>query len=172
MSLILAEIKDAKDWQMIYSIKNDFVFIHCPRTSGTAITSALKVLIPDAVEDLTLKHITWIQLPEALKRLRAFTVMRPYDEIRRSYHRLTSEWMQLVDPETTLATIWWIEHAKRVSMMTLEEYLESDEPPLPVDGYKYGMTEVFQYHENPYGAIAEFCRVDESKFIKLMDVFR
>lgn len=156
---------------MIYSISHDFVFLHCPRTSGTAITKALSILVEDAVIDDVTKHAIYAELPVALQRLNAFTVLRPLDEVRRSYYRHVVHWYAQ-DADTVLSTRWFLRHAERIVSMTLEEYLASDEPPLTVEGYAHGCQAVFQYHESPYQQIANFCRVHQGKFQALMEMLK
>jgi hypothetical protein len=156
---------------MIYSIKNDFIFLHCPRTSGTAISKSLLALVPDAQYDDIGKHVVYSDLPNALKTLRAFTVLRSFRDVRESYFRHVRAWYEK-DAISVLATRWFVEHAQRLSAMSLEEYLASDEPPVSVDGYAEGCREVFQYEAKPYNQIASFCGVDPGQFGLLMEAFR
>jgi len=156
---------------MIFSIDNDFVFLHCPRTSGTAISKSLAVLVPDARYDLLRKHCIYEELPKAIKSLRAFTVLRPFADVRRSYFNYVTKWYA-ERSNSELATRWLLEHANRLSRMSVEEYMKSDEPPTSVDGYQFGCDAVFQYDEKPYDAIAAFCKVDPVKFRSLLEVFR
>jgi len=156
---------------MIYSIKNDFVFLHCPRPSGTALSKSLQVLVPDAVFDNILKHIVWDELPEALKTLRAFTISRPLEDVRQSYFKHITQWYA-TSSDLTLSTRWLLEHAKRLSVMTPEQYLNSSEPPTTVNGYLLGCQQVFKFDDYSYRDIAEFCRVEPKKLIALMEVFR
>jgi hypothetical protein len=156
---------------MIYSIENDFVFLHCPRTSGTAISKALSVLIPDAQFDLLRKHCVYEELPKPLKALRAFTVLRPLRDVRQSYFRHVQKWYR-ENANGAMSTRWLLEHAQRLGQMSLEQYLASDEPPCSVDGYSHGCDAVFEFGQKPYADIAQFCRVDPKQFCALMDVFR
>jgi hypothetical protein len=156
---------------MIYSIENDFVFLHCPRTSGTALSRSLSVLVGDAVYSDVKKHIVWDELPRSLKKLRSFTISRPLEEVRTSYYRYITKWYR-DSLNGAMATRWLIEHAGRMSNMTLDEYLASDEPPVSVDGYSHGCDKVFLFHDKPYHKIAEFCGVDPQKLTALMEVFR
>lgn len=156
---------------MIYSISHDFVFLHCPRTSGTAITKSLSILVKDAVVDRVGKHAIYNDLPAAIQQLRAFTVQRPFYEVRVSYYRYITRWYAQ-ESDAVLSTRWLLKHAERLASMTLDEYLASDEPPISVNGYVNGCKAVFQYHDAPYRQIARFCRVDESKFMSLMEIFK
>lgn len=156
---------------MIYSIKNNFLFLHCPRTSGTAISKSLAILVPDAKSDLMKKHGTHDEISSELKSLRAFTVLRPLEEVRTSYYYYLRKWYSQ-EADNQLSTRWLIEHAQRISTMSLREYLASNEPPVSVDGYSRGCSAVFQYHEQPYDSIAEFCGVNSIHFRNLMDIFR
>lgn len=156
---------------MIYSIENDFCFLHCPRTSGTALSKSLQVLVPDAKMCILKKHCVYSELPRAIQGLRAFTISRPLLEVRTSYHRYLTKWYR-ENADGQMATRWLLEHAQRISQMSLEEYLNSGEPPVSVDGYSHGCSAVFRYHDDPYDKIAEFCRVDARKLRLLMEVFR
>lgn len=156
---------------MIYSLERDFCFIHCPRTSGTAISKALSILVPDAVYDEPRKHWLHSQLPVTLKSLRAFTVLRPLQEVRVSYYRFITKWIREADPEYP-ATVWLVRHADRLAKMTIEEYLKSNEPPVDVDVFADGCHRVFQYHDSPYHEIAEFCGVVPVEFVTLVNMFR
>jgi hypothetical protein len=154
-------------YQMIYSIQNDFIFIHCPRTSGTTVSRALQILVPDAVRDDLRKHDPWEALPQALKHLRSFTIFRRYTEVRTSYYHHIRKWLAESNDQT-VATVWLLDHARRIESMTLPEYLVSDEPPINTDGYVHGVSKVFQYSENPYREIAEFCGVVPKTFEQLV----
>lgn len=156
---------------MIYSIENNFVFLHCPRTSGTALSSSLQVLVPDAVLDIPRKHIVWSELPKAIQTLRAFTILRPIEEVRPSYYRHVTNWYKSQSGRE-ISTLWLLQHAQRMSSMTLDEYLKSEEPPVSVDGYADGCSKVFQFHERPYREIAEFCGINPDHLVSLMEIFR
>lgn len=153
---------------MIYSINHNFIFIHCPRTSGTSLSLALKLLVKDAVyNDLEGKHKQLNELPFVLSQLRSFTIYRPYNEIRTSYyHHIIKVYNNLTNND--LVTKWFLEHAKRIANMSLKDYLLSNEEPINTDIYKLGVDQVFEYHKNPYNEIAKFCNVDPVKLIGLM----
>lgn len=157
---------------MIYSLENNFVFIHCPRTSGTAIRKSLRILVPDAVEiSGGMKHSPITDLPFQLRELRSFTVWRSPGDIRRSYYRHIVNWYRNAGDHEP-STKWLAEHAVRVASMTEAEYMESREPPLNTDGYSSGVGTVFRFDLRPYREIASFCGVDKSDFESLMGVFR
>lgn len=156
---------------MIYSIKNDFVFVHCPRTSGTSLTKALSILVPDAVVDVPQKHFLHHQLPRAVQGLRAFTILRPLHEVRESYFRYITKWFR-ESADNTCTTLWLFRHAERLSNMSLEQYMQSDEPPVDVDCFADGCQRVFHYHDEPYHDIADYCGVDRGQLTQLVNMFR
>ena len=106
---------------MIYDLTKRFVFIHIPRTAGTAIIEALAQRCPDAVVDVfELKHANAMAIRERIGRdewdhCYRFSVIRsPWDIIASDY-RHTVRQAKAIDSRTALhCTPGWMERMRRI----------------------------------------------------------
>ena len=148
---------------MIYSLKNNFVFIHCPRTSGTALSLAIKRLVPDSVyNNIEYKHAKLCQLPKPLTQLRSFTIHRPCLDVRRSYYyHMLNVYNSLND--FSVGTKWFFNHVQEIAKMSIDDYLVSSHEPLNTDDFSIGVDKVFEFEKFEFDNIADFCGIDAKK---------
>lgn len=107
----------------------DLIFIHVPRTGGTALTDKYRHLPWLSVDVHEHKHspasvVRHTLLPDYWTTARRFTIYRSDEEIAKSWwdHIHHSE----IGPHTTRQ---WRETMDKVKNMTWDEYLDSYEPP-------------------------------------------